>query len=114
RVFEATGKVGRVIKGFASITLKPEDFSSPVSFQMAMSRIYDALLKMMEGGGPTSTYVAEVRFTDDLGNPVVIGIELGERIPESLKERVRARVIVEIESEYEKKREESESYYSLR
>lgn len=111
RVFEATGRVGKVIKGLSTITLKPEDFSSPISLQMAISRIYDALLKMMEEGGPSSTYVAEVRFTDDLGNPVVIGVELGENVFKSTGDSLRVKVIVEIE---DVAKEENEVYYDLR
>ncbi|MFZ8792955.1 MAG: hypothetical protein ACO2O2_03565 [Acidilobaceae archaeon] len=99
RVYEGSARVGRVVKNFATVTLKPEDFSSPVAFQMAISRIYESMIKMFESGGPKPTYVAEVRFTDDLGNSVVFAVDLGSTTPPFSGEKVKARIYVEIYEE---------------
>ena len=99
KAFEANARVGKVMKNIAMVSLRPEDLSSPIAFQMAMSRIYESVMRMIEEGGPKHTYVAEVRFTDDMGNPVVLAVELGETPPPLSRDRVRARVIVEIYDE---------------
>jgi hypothetical protein len=99
RVYEGSARVGRIVKNFATVTLKPEDFSSPVAFQMAISRIYESMIKMFESGGPKPTYVAEVRFTDDLGNSVVFAVDLGPTTPPFSGEKVKARIYVEIYEE---------------
>ncbi|MCX8195665.1 MAG: hypothetical protein N3F67_01055 [Acidilobaceae archaeon] len=99
RTYEGSAKVGRIMKSFATITLKPEDFSSPVSFQMAISRIYESMLRMMESGGPQHTYMAEVRFTDDLGNTVVFAVDLGPNLPPFSSEKVKARIVVQLYEE---------------
>jgi len=99
RVYEGSARVGRIVKNFATVTLKPEDFSSPVAFQMAISRIYESMIKMFESGGPKPTYVAEVRFTDDLGNSVVFAVDLGSTTPPFSGEKVKARIYVEIYEE---------------
>jgi len=92
-------KIGRVMKNIATISLKPEDFSSPISLQMAFSRIYEAMMRMVEEGGPRPSYVAEVKFTDDLGNQVVFAVDLGENVPPFSKEKVKARIVVELYEE---------------
>ncbi len=97
--FEGNAKIGKIMKNLATVTLKPEDLSSPVAFQMALSRIYESIMKVFESGGPKPTYVAEVRFTDDLGNNVTIAIDLGESPPPFSKDQVKARVIVQIYEE---------------
>ncbi len=97
--FNASARVGKVMKNIAMISLKPEDLSSPVAFQMAMSRIYESIMRMFEEGGPKQTYIAEVRFTDDMGNPVILAVDLGETPPPLSREKVKARVIVEIYDE---------------
>ncbi|MCE4600674.1 MAG: hypothetical protein F7C38_03830 [Desulfurococcales archaeon] len=89
-------RIGKVMSGMQSIVLKPEDLSSPVAFQMALSRIMEAAMKIAESGGPRPRYVAEVRFTDDLGNNVVFAVDLGENVPPFSSDRVRARVVVEL------------------
>ncbi len=94
-IFEGQGKIGEVIKELAQIRLSPEDFSSPISLQMAISRIYSALLKSM-AEGPRKHYVAEIRFTDSLGNTVAFAVDLGESIPPFSSRNVKARIIVEI------------------
>jgi len=76
KTFRAEGKVGKAFKNIAMVSLRPEDFSSPVALQMALSRLYESVMKMFEGGGPKQTYVVEVRFTDDLGNPVSFAVSL--------------------------------------
>ncbi|MEM0366342.1 MAG: hypothetical protein QXR02_03720 [Acidilobaceae archaeon] len=99
KIFEGSARIGRVAKGLVSITLKPEDFSSPISFQMAISRIYESMVKMLESGGPQTTYVAETRFTDDLGNTIIFAIDLGSTPPPFTSDKVKARVLVEIYEE---------------
>jgi len=100
KVFEAQAKIGEVIQGLQNIILRPEDLSSPVSFQMAISRIMDALMKSVEEG-PKKKYVAEIRFTDSLGNPVVIAVDLGETLPPFSKREVKARILIELYEEPE-------------
>jgi hypothetical protein len=46
--------------------------------------------------GPRKRYVAEVRFTDSLGNTVAFAVDLGETPPPFSKDKVKARIIVEI------------------
>ena len=103
RVLEGEARVGQMIKGMQVVQLRPEDFQSPIALQMALSRIYDAVLRMMQEG-PRKVYVAEVRFTDDLGNPVAFAVELGESPPPFTSGRLRARIIVEL---YEEEGEEA-------
>ena len=97
-IFEGHAKVGEVLMPLATIQLKPEDFTSPLSFQMAISRIYNALMKSLESG-PRKNYVAEVRFRDSLGQEVVFAINLGEYPPPFSKDHIRARIIVELYEE---------------
>ncbi|GAB6147768.1 hypothetical protein [Stetteria hydrogenophila] len=99
--FEGEARIGKAMKNLATVTLRPEDFSSPIALQMALSRIYESIAKMFESGGPRPTYVAEVRFTDDLGNAVAFAVDLGEAPPPFSKDRVRARIIVELYEEEE-------------
>ncbi len=94
-IFEGEARVGEVISGLQAIQLRPEDFTSPIALQMALSRIYDAIIKAFEQG-PRKRYVAEVRFTDSLGNTVAFAVDLGESPPPFSKDRVKARIIVEI------------------
>ena len=103
-IFHGEAKIGEIIGSLAQIQLRPEDFSSPVRLQMALSRIYDALLKTIEKG-PRKKYVAEVRFTDSMGNPVVVALELGDKAPPFTKRELKARVMIEI---YEEEHEERE------
>ena len=99
--FEGNARVGKVLKNLATITLKPEDLSSPVAFQMALSRIYSSIMKIFESGGPKESYIAEVRFTDDLGNPIVVAVDLGESPPPFSKDKVKARIIIQLYEEEE-------------
>lgn len=99
RDFEGQARIGKVMKDFLRLSLKPEDFSSPVALQMAISRLYEGMMRMMEEGGPRPTYVAEVRFTDDMGNPVVIAVDLGSETPPFSSDRVRARIRIELYEE---------------
>ena len=99
-IFEGEAKIGEVIQGLQALQLRPEDFSSPVALQMAISRIYEALMKTFESG-PRKRYVAEVRFTDSLGNPVIIAVDLGEAPPPFSTDKVKARVVIELYEEDE-------------
>ncbi len=96
RTFRGDGRIGKAFKNMAMVALRPEDFSSPVAFQMALSRLYESVLKMMESGGPEQTYVAEVKFTDDLGNQVAIAVDLGKSIPPFSSDKVKVEVTVKI------------------
>jgi hypothetical protein len=99
-IFEGEARVGEVMQGLQAIQLRPEDFTSPVALQMALSRIYEAVLKAFETG-PKKRYVAEIRFTDSMGNPVVFAVDLGETPPPFSKDKVKARIVVEIYEEEE-------------
>ena len=99
REFEGSAKIGKILKNMAAITLRPEDFSSPISLQMALSRMYESIMKIFESGGPKPRYVAEVRFTDDLGNTVSFAVDLGEEIPPFTKDKVKARIVVQLYEE---------------
>lgn len=96
---EAEAKVGKALKNIAMVSLRPEDLSSPASFQMAISRLYESIMKMMESGGPEQTYIAEVKFTDDLGNPVSIAIDLGKETPPFSSQKVKAEVTIRLYEE---------------
>jgi len=97
-VFHGEARIGQIYGNFMQIQLRPEDFSSPISLQMALSRIYDALIKSIEFG-PKKKFVAEIRFKDSLGNPVSIAVDLGETPPPFKSENVKARVLIEIYEE---------------
>ena len=94
-IFEGEAKIGEVIPAFMQIQLKPEDFTSPVSLQMALSRIYEALMSAVQRG-PEKKYIAEVRFKDALGNTIVFAIDLGSSPPPFTKREVKARILIEI------------------
>ncbi|ADL19552.1 MULTISPECIES: hypothetical protein [Acidilobus] len=99
RHVQAEAKVGKALKNIAMISLKPDDLASPASFQMAISRLYESIMKMMESGGPEQTYIAEVRFTDDLGNPVSIAIDLGKETPPFSSQKVKAEITIRLYEE---------------
>ncbi len=94
-IFTGNARIGEVLGELSSIQLRPEDFSSPVALQMAISRIYNALLKSLEKGFKKK-YVAEVKFTDALGNTIVFAVDLGEEPPPFSSNNVKARILVEI------------------
>ncbi|MEM1619852.1 MAG: hypothetical protein QXU97_01395 [Fervidicoccaceae archaeon] len=100
-VFEGTARVGEIARGFMHIQLRPEDLTSPLSFQMALSRIYETLIRTLQEG-PKKTFVAEVRFTDSIGQNVSFAVDLGTTPPPFQSERVKAKIIVEL---YEENRE---------
>jgi len=94
-IFEGKARVGQVLGTMSQIQLKPEDFSSPIALQMAITRIYEAVMKTMEEGFKKK-YIAEVRFQDSMGSTVVFAVDLGESPPPFSKDKVKARVMVEI------------------
>ncbi|MEM0025922.1 MAG: hypothetical protein QXV93_02115 [Zestosphaera sp.] len=100
--FEGYGEIEKVLiniaKGLAEVRLSPQDLSDPVSFQIAVSRMYDALMKAIEGGGRYS-YVAKIRFVDSLGNNVSAVVDLGEEPPPFASKNIRARITVELYEE---------------
>ncbi|MCQ5376810.1 MAG: hypothetical protein NO516_02035 [Candidatus Methanomethylicia archaeon] len=97
-ILEGTAKVGEVLAGFTQLALSPQDLTSPVALQMAISRIYDAMTKTVETGSKKK-YVAEVRVTDSMGNPVIIALDLGEKMPMFTNKEVKARVMIELYEE---------------
>jgi len=94
-VFEGVARIGEVMSTFKSIALRPEDFTSPVALQMALTRIYDTILRSLTET-PKKAFVAEVRFTDSMGNIVVFAADLGESPPPLPGTKVKARIIVEL------------------
>lgn len=94
-VFEGKARVGEVFKNFVHLQLRPEDFSSPLSLQMALTRVYEGLMRALSEG-PKKSYVAEVRFVDSLGQSVVIGVDLGPSPPPFSSNTVKARVVIEL------------------
>lgn len=97
-IFDGSARIGEVLGGFSQIQLRPEDFSSPLALQMAFTRIYEAVMRAMETGF-RKRYVAEVRFKDSMGNPVVVAVDLGEAPPPFSKREVKARVTIELYEE---------------
>ncbi len=96
--FYGVAKIEKVISGIAKslaeAQLSPQDLANPISFQIALSRLYEAILKSLSEGGKT-TYVAEVRFRDSLGNPVIFAVDLGEKPPALSESRVKVKIVVE-------------------
>lgn len=100
--FEGYGEVEKVllnvVRGLAEVRLSPQDLSDPVSFQIAISRMYDALMRAIEGGSKYS-YIAKIKFRDSLGNEVSIAIDLGEEPPPFISKDIKARITVELYEE---------------
>jgi len=94
-VFNGTAKVGEIMAGFSQVAFTAQDMTSPVAMQMAISRIYEAMTKATESGSKKK-YMAEVRFVDSMGNPVVLALDLGERMPPFTSKDVRARILIEL------------------
>ncbi len=94
-VFEGTARIGEVMSTFKSITLRPEDFASPIALQMALTRIYDTLMRSITET-PKKTFVAEIRFTDSVGNTIVFAADLGTSPPPLPGVKVKARITVEL------------------
>lgn len=93
-VFEGSARIGQVMSTFKGVALRPEDFSSPVALQMALTRIYDTIMRSLSES-PRKAFLAEVRFTDSMGNTVVFAADLGESPPPVPGERARVRITVE-------------------
>jgi len=96
--FEGKAKIGEIFGNMISFQLKPEDLTSPLAVQMAISRLYEELMKALQGP-PTKRYVAEVRFSDSTGTPVAIGVDLGQTLPPLSKREVKVKVIIEFYDE---------------
>ncbi|XRH75519.1 MAG: hypothetical protein ACO0C9_00130 [Candidatus Methanosuratincola verstraetei] len=94
-IFNGSAKVGEVLAGFTQVAITPQDMSSPIALQMALSRIYEAMTKVVETG-PKKKFIAEVRFTDSMGNPVVFALDLGDKMPHFTSNEVKARILVEL------------------
>lgn len=97
-VFLGRARVGEILDMFRVARLRPEDFSSPIALQMALSRIYEALMKSLTSGSEKS-YVAEIVFQDSLGNNVTFAADLGKSPPPISSENLRVRIIVEFYEE---------------
>lgn len=96
--FEGRARIGEIMGNLVSIQLKPEDLSSPLAFQMALTRIYNEVMNMMREQ-PKLHYVAEVKFNDSMGNPVVIGVDFGDKIPPISKKEVKVKITIEFYDE---------------
>lgn len=94
-VLSGTAKVGEILAGFTQLSITPQDMTSPVALQMAISRIYETMTKAVEAG-PKKKYVAEVKFTDSMGNPIVMALDLGDKVPPFMNKEVKARVLIEL------------------
>ncbi|MBC7121257.1 MAG: hypothetical protein H5T33_06785 [Candidatus Methanosuratus sp.] len=94
-IFNGSAKVGEILSGFTQVAITPQDMTSPIALQMALSRIYEAMTKVAETG-PKKKFIAEVRFTDSMGNPVVFALDLGEQMPHFSSNEVKARILVEL------------------
>jgi len=92
--FNGTAKIGQVMGGIQALTLTPQDLSSPTSMQMALTRIMDSIAKLSTTQ-PQKKWVAEIRFTDGMGNAVSFAVDLGPMPPLEARE-YKARVIVEL------------------
>lgn len=97
-IFIGRARVGEMISIFKDLRLRPEDFASPVSFQMALSRIYESLLRGLSSE-PRKTYVAEVSFQDSMGNNIVFATDLGESLPPLSSQYLRVKIVVEFYEE---------------
>ncbi|MCS7097972.1 MAG: hypothetical protein NZ922_03215 [Candidatus Methanomethyliaceae archaeon] len=94
-MFTGSARIGEIMDTFTQLTLTPQDMTSPVALQMALSRIYEAMTKAITTG-PRKKYIAEVRFIDSLGNPVTIALDLGEKMPPFSNKEVKARISIEL------------------
>ena len=94
-IFNGTAKVGEVLAGFTQLSLTPQDMTSPIAMQMAISRIYEVMTKAVEAG-PKKKFVAEVRLIDSMGNPVILAMDLGEKTPPFVNKEVKARILIEL------------------
>lgn len=97
-IFHGEARIGEVIKSLSEVKLTPEDFSSPIALQMALTRIYNALIKGMQEGFKKH-YMAEVKFRDSMGNIVSFAVDLGESPPPFTSRNVKARIVVELYEE---------------
>ena len=104
KVVEISGeaKIGRLDIPPMVLELGPDDLASPLSFQMALSKLVDKIMDTLEKP-PEPHYFADIRIKDHLNRPISIAIDLGKSIPPFSKDKVKARVIIEI---YEEEEEE--------
>ncbi|MGC8631496.1 MAG: hypothetical protein ACP5T2_03630 [Thermoprotei archaeon] len=93
-IFTGNAKIGQVMGGVQALTLTPQDLSSPTSLQMALTRIMDSIAKLSTSE-PQKKWVADIRFTDGMGNQVSFAVDLGPMPPLEAKE-YKARIIVEL------------------
>ena len=97
-IFEGEAKIGYVQLPTVTLSLEPEDLESPLSLQMALSRIMEEISKALESP-PEGKYVAEVKFKDHLNKPVFVAVDLGKSLPPFSKNKVKARIIIELYEE---------------
>jgi hypothetical protein len=97
-ILEGEARIGRVTMPLFTFSLSPEDLSSPLSFQMALNKILEDLTNILEKE-PKARYMAEVKFTDAMNVPVTFAVDLGDKLPPFGKDRVKARIIVELYEE---------------
>ncbi|MEM4043316.1 MAG: hypothetical protein QXU60_02780 [Sulfolobales archaeon] len=93
-IFIGRARIGEVLDTFKELRLRPEDFSSPIAFQMALTRLYENLMRSLSSG-PKKSYLAEIIFQDSLGNQVSFAVDLGETPPPVESQNVRVKIIIE-------------------
>jgi len=94
-VLEGEAKIGKINMPMFTFSLSPEDLSSPLALQMALSKIMESLMNAMEKP-MNPRYMAEVRFKDSTGNPISVALDLGESLPPFSKDKVKAKIIIEL------------------
>ena len=88
-------KVARIQAPLVPINISPSDLEGPLSMFDMISKIYEAMMKAMSEG-PKTRYMAEVKFSDALGSPIVFVVDLGDKFPPFEKDKVKARIIIEL------------------
>ncbi|BBG23876.1 hypothetical protein [Sulfuracidifex tepidarius] len=96
--FDGKAKVGQVMGNLQALSLKPEDFSSPIALQMALSKLYNDLMKSLSEK-PQPHYIADVRFSDSMGNPINLAVDFGNNLPPMSKQEVKVKITIEFYDE---------------
>ena len=93
-MLEGTARIGKVMVPPITLSLSPEDLSSPLSFQMALNKLLENIANALEGE-IKPRYLAEVKFNDHLGTPITFAIDLGDKLPPFSKDKVKVKITVE-------------------
>ncbi|MEZ0290725.1 MAG: hypothetical protein ABWJ42_06525 [Sulfolobales archaeon] len=93
-VFVGRARIGEILDTFKNLRIKPEDFANPIALQMALTRLYENLMRSLSSE-PRKTYVAEVSFQDSLGSQIIFAADLGETPPPIETQYARVKIVVE-------------------